>query len=670
MLATSGARRRVRQALALARAGRLADATAQVADAVQNTEVDGAVLIAAAAVRFVARDYQGALDLLDRAMARGGAVLRRAVADRIRFASLLGWDQEVRAGLEAAVAMEPDEARWHALATRAFVRAGATRHALGSARRALELEPTSARMAIEVGRLAAELGHDAEAVAAIEVARRHAPADSLPHALAMGMVLREAGAFDAARARLESAHEIEPSRTETLLELAESALWHGDTHEALRWASRAEAVDPEHGGVARVRGVVALLEGDPSDAAMWLDRALAYDPDDASALHWRAEVAHRMQQGEMAAALLSKATMRAEGFSFVAWVLRFLVVAADEQNPQPLCARRLEEFREAVEEIEPTARAALQRGHQAAVVDCLERTLARMRGNRTPCATFVDDTGILRRVRTRTGVRHASRQALQLIRILPPAEVVAALDEVVARHPDAALPVCHRGELHLWLGDLPRARADLEAAIALDRYTRWAYIGLTGIDILEGDPERALLTCAHGVRTMGNTEGPAVYAYRGEALRLLGRHEEARADLERAIDHTPTRIAAWIDLALVHAATGHDDAFERCWAHLEAAALGLLSDASREQGVRVWGASGFAPAVPDRVCVLEHAIGMLRGNRSTSCATYFTREGRLRFVQPFSQHAKRPHDEDERTIASAEALIGYARRTALSTSAS
>lgn len=661
MTRTPPHRRELKAALASLRAGRRATAARQVAEVLAGADVDDAVLLVAASIRFVAREHQGALEVLDRVIARRGVGLRRAVAERVGFAGLLGWDQEVRATLEAAMAIEPHEPRWCALATPMFVRAGATEQALRVARRALELEPASARMGIEVARLHAELGHEAEAIATIEAARVHVPAASVMHHLGMAHVLRDAGAFDQARIELEAAWRLEPTRVQTMLDLAEQALWSGDAPTALRWASAAEAVDAAAGGAARVRGVVAMLEGDAARAAPCFDRAVALDPDDAVALCWRAEAAYRMQQHALAHELLTRATMRAEGFLFVAWVLRLLVVL-HEPARQILQPRRFEELREAVEEIVPEARAVLEQPSKAPLVRCLELALERMRGNRTPTATFVDEHGTLRRVRSRSGVRHAARHALQLIRVLTPAETLTALDEVVRRHPDSPLPICHRGELRSWLGDVAGARADLEATLRLDPLTRWAYIGLSGLDLLEDDPERALRTSAHGVRTMGHTEGPAVHVHRGEALRRLGRHDEARVDLERAIELSPTRISAWVDLALVHAATGRRDAFDDAWRHLEAAAPGLLSDASRELAVTLWGDPGETPSLDERARVLEHALSMMRGNRSTSCATYFTREQRLRFVQPFSATAKRPHDDDEPTLARAEALLrGRAR---------
>ena len=501
----------------------------------------------------------------------------------------------------------------------------------------------------------------AERMRAAEAAERCSPERSLVHVLGIAYVLRDAGAFSEARLRFEAALELTPAQADVMLELADLALWQGDTGTALRWAEAAGVADGTHPGVDRVRGAVAMLEGDPARAIPLLDRAIDVDEPDAVALCWRAEAALRTQQWDDAHDLLSRANVRAEGFFFVAWILRFVLVAISERglrgDDERIDARRLEEFREAVEEMVPGSSAVFERGDPDEIVALLDGVLARMRGNRSSLATWVDEQGTLRRVLARDGVRHASRRALQLVRTLPPAQVVAALDELVAKHPDTPLPVCHRGELHLWLGDLERARADLEAAIELHRFTRWAWIGLTGIDILEGDPERALQTSERGVRTMGNTTGPAVYAYRGEAYRLVGDLERARADLEQAIALTPTRIAAWMDLALVHVAAGQLAELERIWTHLERAAPGLLSDASRELGECLWVDAGFVPTVAATARVLEHGLFMMRGNRATSCATYFTRCGRLRFVQPYAASAKGTHDEDARTLQSARALL-------------
>jgi tetratricopeptide (TPR) repeat protein len=648
---------RLLRAVALARAGRYGQALMQARRALTDPVEDGLALIAGAAVRFVARDYQGALDDLDRALALDGVPFARIIEDRVRFASSLGWDQEVLATLQRAMREQPDEPRWFALATQSLVRGGAHEQALETALRAVELEPDSVGTRLEIATLLIELGRYEEAAQAARAAALQLPQRSQRHAFAIASILRGAGDFAGARQAFERASVLWPSEPLFLLELAELASWSGEVDEAIQLVERASSLDSSQAGISRIRGVAEMLAGAPGRAVPLLDAALEGDPSDAPTLIWRAEAAYRLGDDAAVHQLLSRATMRADGYLFVAWMLRLLVVAR-EGGSDELRPGHVEEFREAVLEIVPQGYEAFATRRREAVVEVLELALERMRGNRTTIATFVDESGALRRVRARSGVRFASRHALQLIRVLPPDQVIEALDDVVARYPTASLPICHRGELYLWLGDLARARADLEAALRLNPFTRWAYIGLTGIDLLRGDPETALRTCANGVRMMSNTEGPAVYVYRGEAYRLLGRFEEARADLEKVVALTPTRIGAWVDLALLYAQMEDDGAFERAWDHLERAAPGLLSDASREVGVTLWVLAGELASRSDRLRVLEHALVMMRGNRSTSCATYFTREGALRFVQPHADPIEGPHVRDGRILDRAQALLG------------
>jgi tetratricopeptide (TPR) repeat protein len=165
------------------------------------------------------------------------------------------------------------------------------------------------------------------------------------------------------------------------------------------------------------------------------------------------------------------------------------------------------------------------------------------------------------------------------------------------------------------------------------------------------------LASARGVEVMGGTTGPAVYVYRGEAHRRLGQLERARADLERAIELTPTRVGAWVNLALVHDARGDPEAFAEVWTHLERTASGLLSSAAAALGVTLFRDPGDEPTQAERRAVLEQALRLMRGNRSTSCATFFSPDGRLRFVQPFSAQQVAPHARDEEVLARVERAL-------------
>jgi len=254
------------------------------------------------------------------------------------------------------------------------------------------------------------------------------------------------------------------------------------------------------------------------------------------------------------------------------------------------------------------------------VVRILEETLLRLGGNLGVVSTYVDDDGRLRRVPVRESPREASRWALELVRVAPPEQSLAALDEVRARHPRSESPHAHRGELLLWLGRYEEAEACFREALGIQKGTRWAWIGLGGAQMLRGELEEALATQQRGVAVMGGAIGSA-FIYRGEALLRLGRHEEALRDLEAAEAAHPTRLSTWLDLALLHGERG-DARAERYLRLLMQHAPMLLEDAG---GWWLWGEGG------DAMPVLRRARDMLRGNRSSSCVTYFA-DGRLRTV--------------------------------------
>jgi tetratricopeptide (TPR) repeat protein len=216
------------------------------------------------------------------------------------------------------------------------------------------------------------------------------------------------------------------------------------------------------------------------------------------------------------------------------------------------------------------------------------------------------------------------------------------------------MPVVHRGELHLWLGNYPAARADLERAIAIRRRTRWAWYGLAWLEIVTGNPERGLAVCAEGIEAMGDGKTyPPAFACRGEAYRLLGRFDDARAELRRACELTPPRLSAWADLALVHGALGAHEEQAAVFARLVRLAPALVSHAARELGDDVFigvvlaapfGENGVTARLPPAMVarVLEHVLVMMRGNRASSLATYFTADGRMHHVPQFGGEQTSP----------------------------
>lgn len=637
---SSTSREALGRALGHARAARHASCRRWVDRALEAAPDDPLTHLLAAGLSFVSRDHQRALDRLAWA-ARHPDLFRLATEDLFRFAGALGWDQVVRTALDEAMQREPNEVRWPVLAMRLYTRADAPGRARAMARRALDCTQRSVRLRLEAAHLAAVDGAFEEATdGALEVLA--ARGSDLRLVGAACDVLLSAGAFS--KAPLEALGDA--GRTERV----ELALARGDTETALGLAS---ALPP---AVARrTWGAVAMLRGDVPAAVAHLERALSLDPEDYVSLTWRAEAALRAGDAVTADACLDRATMRAPSYFFAARLLRYLVADAGRDDPdEHVGAHRLEEFRGPLLEIVPEAESALREGAPEGIAAAIERALARMHGNRTVRATYVDEAGDLRLVRERTGVRFASRTALQWIRTLPAETTVAALDAVVDRYPGASLPVCHRGELQLWLGNLEAAERDLWRAVELHRWTRWAYIGLSGIELTRGRPRNALMASAHGVEVMGGTTGPAVFVYRGEAHLRLGALDAARADLEQAVRLTPTRVGAWVGLALTYDRLGEADRFEAAWQRLVLTAPGLLSTGAAARGIAIFVDPGTTVSRASRCEVLEACLIALRGNRSTSCATYFDPRGRLRFVQPFSSEDVAVHRRDEAVLNQVE----------------
>ena len=139
---------------------------------------------------------------------------------------------------------------------------------------------------------------------------------------------------------------------------------------------------------------------------------------------------------------------------------------------------------------------------------------------------------------------------------------------------------------------------------------------------------------ALGIERMGNTTGPAVYPPRAEALRQLGRFDEARADLRRAVETGPNRLATWINAGLLEAAVGDESALADAFERVRRQAAGLVADAAQELHEVAWLDADGLPRASVQGRLLEHMLHMLRGNRATSLITYFRQDGSLRVLMP------------------------------------
>ncbi len=655
---------RLLRACFLAQDGKLTRARKDVDEAIEYGGKNPVVGLVAGMILFTTRDYQRAIDQLDQvARSSSGGAAHRARQQIINMSAGLGWEHDVRATIEAAIAADSSDATdptWHAQAVRLFARGRHWQKALDHAIRALELAPTSARMWMEAAGLHARLDHRAQAIDAVERALELAPDDEQVYPREAARVAVDAGDYALAVRGLERALALEPS-ADLHVQLAEIASWRDDDEAAEAATARAFELDPEFGPALRMRGALAVRRHDYEAAIGLLTQAIEREFDDYQAHVWLSEAYLRLGRFAEAHAQLHHGTMNAGGFLFVAWLLRFLIVAGEQpMSDEVLTRNRTEEFGtvlcELCPELGPRALASMRNDE---LTEAVEAALAALRGNRSIYATHLVD-GKLTRLHARTGCRHESRWALQLLRVADGDECLGDFEDIVARYPGSSLPLCHRGELHLWLGNFDEARADLEAAIATVEGTRWAYMGLSALDLIRGDYEACLDLNAHGVKVMQGTEGPAIYVYRGEAKRKLGRFAEAIAELEQAVEWHPARASATINLALCYAHTGERAGFDQLWHRLaDEQASGLLSDAAHELGLTIYGDDDWEPDDEVKIATLERSLAMMGGNRSSGLLTYWTGDRKLRFVQVWSptSSAKGPHARDHAHLEQAKRIL-------------
>nr|WP_255216345.1 tetratricopeptide repeat protein [Pseudenhygromyxa sp. WMMC2535] len=663
ILDTPSAFPRLLRACYLAQEGRYGSARADVDAALEHRADNPVISLAAGMVCFATRDYQRALDLFEQAGELSPRARRRGRQLAIGAAGGLGWEHDVRHLLELAVSEEPQHAAWHAQAVRFFTRGRHWTKALEHALRALEIAPETPHLWMEAAGLHARLDQREQALAALERALALADTDGerpeLIYRLEGARVAVDASDFGLAVACLERALELDPNQPEVHVQLAEIHSWKGEAAAAQARAEQALALAPEHAGALRMLGGLAVLAKDYDAAIELLTRAIASRVEEYQAHVWLTEAYLRSERYEEAHAQLHQGTMNAGGFLFVAWLLRFLIVAYSENAPlENITPNRTEEFAAALVELAPAlGRKALDSRDVDDTVAAVEAALAALRGNRSIYATHVVDGG-LERLHARSGCRFESRWILQLLRVAPGEECLALFDEMLPRYPGSSLPICHRGELHLWLGNFELARADLEQAVELVEGTRWAYMGLSTLNLLADDPEGCLAINAHGVEVMKNTEGPAIYVYRGEAKRKLGRHAEAIEELRESVRWHPARASGTINLALAYQATGEREGFDEMWLRLrDEQASGLLSDAAHELGVAIVGDPDWEPEDAVKIAVLERALEMMGGNRSSGLITYWTAEGRMRFVQRWPHGGRGPHQRDHEHLEQAKRML-------------
>lgn len=591
-------------------------------------EADPEVGFAVALLDFAARRFHEAVRGFEQ-VAREPAWKTLGLVRVVACTSMLGWERErfeaaarLREGASSTARLDRSEL----LMCR---RLGDPEGASALARRLLQADPNQLDVRIELAGCLAESGE-------LPALREELGLLSRASALRLEVLLErsrlhvEADQCDEAEALAVQAQAAWPQEAAPSIALARFAAWRGDGTAAETWARRATTAAPASADAWCALGAALHTRGAHAEGAVAIARACELEPAHGEAHTWRAEEAWaRGERALMDQDLTVAVRAASRSLPVTAWLLRSLGNPDASRNGRPQLGN--DESAAALDELVPSAREGA-RGD-----DLLRQALGASGGNRSVQPTMMRE-GRLRRLTARLGPRLASRNALERVRFEHPGLVATRLEELSARFPRSSMPLVHRGELWLWRGRLDEAEADFRSALERVHATRFAWIGLTAVELLRGRLEAALEVSAEGVRVMHDTAGPAVFVYRGEVLRRLGRLDEAQADLEAAVAISPRRLAASMNLALVHHASGRHVEGAGLFAHVEDCAPGLIADARREVGK--------ASAWP---ALLEHSLVMMHGNRSSSCPLYES-GGVLRSVPNRPGSARALHRRDQQDL--------------------
>lgn len=611
------ARVALRRALGAALRGRRDRALRSLSRALSYTPSSLRVALVASVARFALRAYGDAVAALEGFVARDPppAALLVASSARVTLLGRLGWYHEALVALDDAIARFPEVMSLRVAASRLHDTLHDTEGAEAHLRAAFALDPASVDVPLRASQLLASSGDVAGARAwlAEVIPRADSPAllgDVAAHAMALGD-------YDVSESLYLRVQSLSPDDVSARVALGTLAAWRGDAAGACAHADAVLDACPDHAAGLRLRGVSRALDGDVAGALEDFTAAVARDPTDAESFVWRAELLLRLGDAEAALVAVQRgAELSPDGSDYVA-----------AQLIRSLALSRLGRFPGMPDHVLRPAVDALCGSPTSprSTVARMEHALAALRGNRSTTLTRVDASGALVRVATEVSPRVPAKHALW--RFVATADVAAALrafERVRAAYPSAAEPSNYEGEAHLYAGSYAEAGRCFTRALAQYGRSRWAFIGLAAVAVLEGRLDDALDVMIRCVEASG-PPGPTAYVYRGEAYRRLGRVDEARSDLEHAVRAHPSRVGAWVNLGLLQVATGDVAAVDTVRA-LREVAPGFAADALAELGLDEDAWSSPASWGP----LLERMLHMLRGNRGSSCVTYFTRDGRLR----------------------------------------
>ena len=250
---------------------------------------------------------------------------------------------------------------------------------------------------------------------------------------------------------------------------------------------------------------------------------------------------------------------------------------------------------------------------------------AHIGGNRSSTATWRDDEGTLHPIAAVTHQHIGTRSIQQQLRCRPHSEVEQRFRALCERFPTNPEVHTYGGEVLVWLGDHSQAEPYFRAALEGDFTTVWAWIGLGAARGLQGHLEEALEIFAEGIEKT-QFEGPSVFVYRGEFHRLLGNRDDAARDLDKAVQHKPQRLSAWINRVLLDAEMGEVAPLHALTRTLKRTNPGLWCDAAESVGAD-------PTDLNQSRAVMNATLALMKGNRSSQVITYRLANGALRFAK-------------------------------------
>lgn len=239
-----------------------------------------------------------------------------------------------------------------------------------------------------------------------------------------------------------------------------------------------------------------------------------------------------------------------------------------------------------------------------------------------------------------------------------PSTAAAALNALLARHPEHPSVIAALARLELLRNQFEAARARLSA---LTPALREALAGeLAALALADGDAEQAL------IQTADDHDDPRLLYLRARALVALDDTPEANREaselLERARCELPESVAIGLALALSRhreAPETFSEGLERRFEALLEWAPGLLADAAAAAAIELWTDNGPLADRDDKVTILARAQQMLSAEADLVRSSY--RSGlRLRHVAPSSTPASGAQASHlERLHADDRALLEY-----------